>query len=105
MLVSPNDAALPSIPISSPGAATQRTMPPKALKERFARYRVEDRWPCVVVTAQYVIGGLVSAAGAGRRATPALAFGPAVAGPAADAAARARRIPFSAAGVACPPTD
>src|SRR5258706_15535243 len=90
MLVSPNDAALPSIPISSPGAATQRTIPPKALKERFARYRVEDRWPCVVVTAQYVMGGLVSAAGAGSSATGALPLVPAGTVPAAKGEAPAR---------------
>src|SRR5258706_5809734 len=96
MLVSPNDAALPSIPSSSPGAATQRTTPPKALNERLARYRVEDRWPCVVVTAQYVIGGLVSAAVAGSSTAVALPLVPAVTVPAAKVESRARTIQFAA---------
>src|SRR5580765_3483944 len=46
--ISPSDAVLPSMPISSPGAATQRTIPPNALNAGVRRYSVLERCGLVV---------------------------------------------------------
>src|SRR6185369_760498 len=68
-LNSPSEAVAPTMPISSPGAATQRMMPPKALNERLRRHpSVTLRCGLLVAALLNVTAGAARAAVAGSSA-------------------------------------
>src|SRR5277367_3749911 len=100
-LASPNDAALPRIPISSPGAASHRTMPPKALNGIANSPRVADRWGWVAAVTNDT-GGAARAAVDGSNAA---SFWPVLraVGVTPTVESRAKVINIGAAEPAAPP--
>src|SRR3989304_671106 len=100
-LVSPTLTALPYCEISSPGAATQRTIPPNALNDNWRRCSVAAR--CGIVVAEKPGDCAAARAAVAQCSGAFFPFVPRVIEVAATVESRARTMKVGAEAVACPP--